>query len=521
LDVPNSARDGKLDVPEIIINGTSDVKFGFLSGLIASDGHVSEKRNFVGIVTQDYTFAKKIGLLLSMLGLEYRLAPGKKINEIQLRNLRQLQILHNNGWLKAKHRKRIEKKLGTCFIPREPQIPVVKSGLLHLSKKARITREPRITRREVISRETAMLKLDRLFDRLYIFNKEELVNLENLDTLLKSNLVFAQLISIEEVSPRTPFVYCFEVDSGLPGFVVEGSVFTHNCFGYTGYRNARFGRIECHESITAYGREILLDAREVAEGMGYRVLHGIVDSLWLTTENGFNDNGAPEQLHQSYQELCAAIGERTGINIEFEGYYRWIVFLPNKSTGVGALNRYYGLLDSGDFKVRGVELRQRSTPKLFIAFQQALLDTLAKAKTTLELIKVVKNDCMQVLRDYARRLLAGDCDPHDLVFSTRVTRQLGEYRVFNDRVAALKQLIAEGVEVHPGETVRYVVLNHDSRDPDKRVRVLELMDGSEQYDKQEYLKHLLRTADSILRPFGYKEDKLKEELKKSVQKTIG
>jgi DNA polymerase I len=107
------------------------------------------------------------------------------------------------------------------------------------------------------------------------------------------------------------------------------------------------------------------------------------------------------------------------------------------------------------------------------------------------------------------------------VFSTRVTRQLGEYRVFNDRVAALKQLIAEGVEVHPGETVRYVVLNHDSRDPDKRVRVLELMDGSEQYDKQEYLKHLLRTADSILRPFGYKEDKLKEELKKSVQKTIG
>ena len=34
------------------------------------------------------------------------------------------------------------------------------------------------------------------------------------------------------------------------------------CFGYTGYRNARFGRIECHESICAWSRDILLESRE-------------------------------------------------------------------------------------------------------------------------------------------------------------------------------------------------------------------------------------------------------------------
>jgi DNA polymerase I len=28
------------------------------------------------------------------------------------------------------------------------------------------------------------------------------------------------------------------------------------CFGYTGYRNARFGRIECHEAINAYSRDL-------------------------------------------------------------------------------------------------------------------------------------------------------------------------------------------------------------------------------------------------------------------------
>jgi DNA polymerase II len=33
------------------------------------------------------------------------------------------------------------------------------------------------------------------------------------------------------------------------------------CFGYLGYHNARFGRIESHEAVTAFGREKLLRMR--------------------------------------------------------------------------------------------------------------------------------------------------------------------------------------------------------------------------------------------------------------------
>ncbi|MBN1389670.1 MAG: hypothetical protein JXA22_03400, partial [Candidatus Thermoplasmatota archaeon] len=35
------------------------------------------------------------------------------------------------------------------------------------------------------------------------------------------------------------------------------------CFGYTGYKNARFGRIEVHESITAYARDMILRAKDI------------------------------------------------------------------------------------------------------------------------------------------------------------------------------------------------------------------------------------------------------------------
>ena len=53
------------------------------------------------------------------------------------------------------------------------------------------------------------------------------------------------------------------------------------CFGYLGYRNARFGRIEAHEAVTAFGRESLLQAKEICEEEGFELLHAITDSLWI------------------------------------------------------------------------------------------------------------------------------------------------------------------------------------------------------------------------------------------------
>jgi DNA polymerase-2 len=56
------------------------------------------------------------------------------------------------------------------------------------------------------------------------------------------------------------------------------------CFGYLGYRNARFGRIEAHEAVTAFGREKLLQAKEICEEEGFELLHAITDSLWIRKE---------------------------------------------------------------------------------------------------------------------------------------------------------------------------------------------------------------------------------------------
>jgi DNA polymerase-2 len=146
-----------------------------------------------------------------------------------------------------------------------------------------------------------------------------------------------------------------------------------SCFGYLGYRNARFGRIEAHEAVTAFGREKLLRAKELAEARGYRVLHAITDSLWIKREGA---------SRQDLTELCEEITRECEVEMSIEGIYRWIVFLPSKekeSRPVPA--RYYGVFTDGRMKVRGLACRRSDTPEFVRELQLEMLAVLAKART--------------------------------------------------------------------------------------------------------------------------------------------
>jgi len=276
-------------------------------------------------------------------------------------------------------------------------------------------------------------------------------------------------------------------------------------FGYMGFNKARFGRIECHESITAYGREILLRTIELADGMGFEILHGIVDSLWVK---------GPEP-----EKLCELASREIGIPLELKGEFRWIVFLPNKSNGVGALNRYYGVMTNGKLKVRGIETRRSDTPKLICNMQDAMLGKLAEAKTASEFYMKIP-EAIGILRGYTRKVLENECELSDLVFKTHVSRGCDEYRQFNNQVAAQKQLRQEGIETMAGQSICYIITDHKSRSWQKRVMIPELADENTQYDRAKYYEHLLRGAESMLLPFGYTEERLDEIMKGKTQKNL-
>ena len=268
-------------------------------------------------------------------------------------------------------------------------------------------------------------------------------------------------------------------------------------FGYQGYKNARFGRIECHEAINAYARNILVRTMEIAESHGYEVVHGIVDSVWLR----------PKPNADAIEKVREHIAGSIGLPIELEGRYKWIVFLPCKTTGVGALNRYYGLFQDDEFKLRGIELRKHDTPEFINICQEAMLGELSLASTAAEFRERIPK-AVDILRWTAKCVLDRAIPVHQFILTKSVSRALPEYVVLTATAAALKQMEKRGFAVEPGESVRYVLLDARARDSERKVRVAEFLQGDEEPDAWEYIHLLCRSGQTLLAPFGYTEENL-------------
>jgi len=261
------------------------------------------------------------------------------------------------------------------------------------------------------------------------------------------------------------------------------------CFGYLGYKNARFGRIEAHEAVNAYGREILLQTKELVEARGFRVLHLYVDGLWIYRP------GSRER--PDYEALLDEIHARTGLHIGLEGVYRWLAFLPSRSEPrVAVANRYFGAYEDRTLKVRGIEARRRDTPRFIKQTQLEMLEILAEGADAAGF-----RAALPEALDYARRRLAalsaGQVDPAELVVVHRLSRKPEEYTVRTAAARVAQQLAATGVELHPGERLNFLLVPG----PEK-ARAWELVEGTLPYDRAAYRELLLRAIESIVAPVG-------------------
>lgn len=149
-------------------------------------------------------------------------------------------------------------------------------------------------------------------------------------------------------------------------------------FGYLGFNNAKFGRIDAHIAVCAFGRQILLQAAKIAERYGFRVLHGIVDSIWVKRkEEGWNNNN--NITYQDCLELKQSIEKETGFALSFEGICKWISFVHSKQSDILPVpNRYFGVFEDGRLKIRGIEARRHDTPMFFYKFQQEILEIMSR-----------------------------------------------------------------------------------------------------------------------------------------------
>jgi len=316
---------------------------------------------------------------------------------------------------------------------------------------------------------------------------------KTLDLLLKKRLKYKGLVKeVEDESLK----HTYNMRQAALKWILV------TCFGYLGYRNARFGKVDAHIAVCAFARDSLLKTARLAEQHGFEVIHGIVDSLWLKKVNAF-----PKEVVDFCREVSSAIGVPLGV----EGKYRWIVFLPSKVLeGVPVLNRYYGVLENGEIKLRGVEARRGDTPIFIVKAQMEMIRKLAGANS-LETFKERIPEALRVLKDYASKLVEGEVDLQELLVTKRISKSPLNYNHDVFQAIAAKQLEKAGFEVHAGQTVQYLIVNTKSKWVNERVAAVQLLKSNTRYDVREYVKMLISAGETLLNVFGYTRHEIQAE----------
>jgi DNA polymerase II len=269
------------------------------------------------------------------------------------------------------------------------------------------------------------------------------------------------------------------------------------CFGYLGYKNARFGRIEAHEAVTTWGREALLRAKEAAEEMGFRVLHMYVDGLWVQKD------GCRDPHH--FQPLLEEIASRTSLPIALDGVYRWVAFLPSRvDDRLPVPNRYFGVFQDGSVKARGIDLRRRDSAPYVADVQREMLRCLAYASNPDDLQQRVPQ-AIAILRRRLQDLRQGRVPLRELLVGKKLSKELAGYRVPSPGAKAAIQLQAAGKSVRPGQRIKLVFIRGGDG-----VHAWDLPHppSASAVDVDYYQTLLLRAAANLLQPFGLDEEAL-------------
>ena len=262
------------------------------------------------------------------------------------------------------------------------------------------------------------------------------------------------------------------------------------CFGYLGYKNARFGRIESHEAVTAYGRETLLRAKEAAEDLGFEVLHLYVDGMWIKKP--------ASATPADFQPLLNEILTRTGLPIALDGIYRWVAFLPSRlDARIPVANRYFGVFQSGEIKVRGIELRRRDTPDFIRETQQQMLNILAKAPDA-EHVPNLLPEVQALVHCRLADLKRGRVPPEKLIVRQTLSRELDAYRSPSPAALAARQLADRAAPLRPGQVVRFL---YTLGKPGVRAWDLPGEMDCRTIDVARYSTLLERAAETIFQPF--------------------
>jgi DNA polymerase, archaea type len=204
-------------------------------------------------------------------------------------------------------------------------------------------------------------------------------------------------------------------------------------YGVFGNRYFKYYDLRVAELITAYGRYTLSKMQEIAINMGFDIVYGDTDSLFLSTKD-YSSN-TKENGHKIISRFKEECNKQLGIEVEHAKTYQTAIISDKKKHYIGWIGT-----KGKEPDIVGMEGDKNDRPKwINTIFRQTVYDILANNNPIVNLKKAVSD------------LESGNVDPELLKRSNRLSKNPEEYEKENDR----KRKIGLAINARKGDVIEY------------------------------------------------------------------
>jgi DNA polymerase I len=279
-------------------------------------------------------------------------------------------------------------------------------------------------------------------------------------------------------------------------------ILTNSFYGYMGWGGARWYCKACAEATTAWGRHFIKTSAKIAEQMGFKVLYGDTDSIFVSKPVGI------EELKKEVDKLIERISKELPVQIELDELFKTIFFVEKK--------RYAGLTIEGKILVRGLEVRRGDWCELAKRAQKEVIEILLREKNPEKAMKLVS----RIIKDIRK----GNVKLEDIVIYKGLTKKPSKYEAIQAHVKAAKKAEEIGIFYPVGSKIGYIVVKGTGNVGDRAypLEMVENFDGEnikikrregyelKKLDKEYYIEHqIIPAVMRILERFGYSDAKIK------------
>ncbi len=266
-----------------------------------------------------------------------------------------------------------------------------------------------------------------------------------------------------------------EITKALKGVLVSS-------YGYLRFREFKLGTPASYMAICSVARNILIQAKEIAEQHGFSLVHGIVDSLYLQKNN---------YTTKEVEKLVHAIYTQFGIPVEYE-LFDSITFLPSVTNNKKPVaTKYYAKYKQQEkYKLRGLMCRKKSTPPIIKTFQKKII-LLCEQKNYF-------TKCTTLLRKYVSNMK--NSEKKEFIMYQTIGKE--HYKTYTIGKTLIKKCKEKNICIHPGQTIAYYYGG-------KKICLAE-EENNIQYQK--YTDMLIDAVHEVINIYGHTKQEIRNAL---------